>query len=497
MAMEASLPRLIAREMHRRNSDPSPDTPDLDFEYADSDTYLHELSELYSYSEVPEFDTTRDLFRESLAKYYGSVDWCYLTKSEKMSYIMTLLEYFEVVKPQDRLTAVRQLLYIAHGNYSSEIGEEAMIKNARENVFLLLQTGAYEATIELLSLEMEQGRGMYEGTSSNITIADNYNLRICLSLLYAIVETIRIQKPSDPPEWVELRKTFVDQLSCPVYEDECLTSLLFMMLLGFCNGSMPHYPVKKILLLIWKTVLAMMGGMEELEELKQASRSSFGIAPSFPECHPAMPLVLPTAAYDPRGQQENDLASASASNIMESSLHSTSSSSSSSPSTTKVKVLEFRPKARKKDVESYVEACRTKFGCFGTGAAVNSSDASQNDLIGLPEPIQESIRVLREHIYIPLADVQVEMEEKLGKAASLSLGAFRGPPVELPKRDTATEKLYRILLPNLPQYMIALLKVLLAAAPTSRTRNDSLNILVDVLPPEPPSNLAESTQVSV
>ena len=46
--------------------------------------------------------------------------------------------------------------------------------------------------------------------------------------------------------------------------------------------------------------------------------------------------------------------------------------------------------------------------------------------------------------------------------------------------------------------MIALLKVLLAAAPTSRARNtDSLNILVDVLPPENPANTAESNQVAM
>ena len=42
------------------------------------------------------------------------------------------------------------------------------------------------------------------------------------------------------------------------------------------------------------------------------------------------------------------------------------------------------------------------------------------------------------------------------------------------------------MLPNLPQYMIALLKVLLAAAPTSRTKTDSINILADALPEEMP-----------
>ena len=52
--------------------------------------------------------------------------------------------------------------------------------------------------------------------------------------------------------------------------------------------------------------------------------------------------------------------------------------------------------------------------------------------------------------------------------------------------DTSTERLYRIMLPNLPQYMIALLKILLAAAPTSKAKNDSINILSDVLPEEMP-----------
>ena len=48
---------------------------------------------------------------------------------------------------------------------------------ARANVFLLLEMGVYEATLELLGMEMERGRGVYEGTKTNITIADNHNLR--------------------------------------------------------------------------------------------------------------------------------------------------------------------------------------------------------------------------------------------------------------------------------------------------------------------------------
>ena len=86
----------------------------------------------------------------------------------------------------------------------------------------------------------------------------------------------------------------------PVYGDETLTSLLFIMLLSFCNGTMPHYPVKKILLLLWKSVLAMMGGMKELVVLKQEARVASTLDPSFPENIHSKPLVLPQPNYDPR-----------------------------------------------------------------------------------------------------------------------------------------------------------------------------------------------------
>lgn len=51
---------------------------------------------------------------------------------------------------------------------------------------------------------------------------------------------------------------------------------------------------------------------------------------------------------------------------------------------------------------------------------------------------------------------------------------------------TSIEILYQAMLPNLPQYMIALLKILLAAAPTSKAKTDSINIMADVLPEEMP-----------
>ncbi len=44
------------------------------------------------------------------------------------------------------------------------------------------------------------------------------------------------------------------------------------------------------------------------------------------------------------------------------------------------------------------------------------------------------------------------------------------------------EELYAALLPEIPQHVIALLKILLSAQPSSKAKTDAINILSDVLP---------------
>ena len=82
------------------------------------------------------------------------------------------------------------------------------------------------------------------------------------------------------------------------------------------------------------------------------------------------------------------------------------------------------------------------------------------------------------YIYKSLGEVQIEREEELAKY-----------PISRPEADvdqTPAEVLYQHMFPSLPQYMIALLKILLAAAPTNKAKTDSINIVTDVLPEEMP-----------
>lgn len=81
-------------------------------------------------------------------------------------------------------------------------------------------------------------------------------------------------------------------------------------------------------------------------------------------------------------------------------------------------------------------------------------------------------------MYISLSDIQIKKEEEIARNP---LSA-----AEKEIQNTPTEMLYQAILPNLPQYMISLLKILLAAAPTSKAKTDSINIMADVLPEDMP-----------
>ncbi len=106
-----------------------------------------------------------------------------------------------------------------------------------------------------------------------------------LSLLYVILEAAGRKMSYDLPHWEGLRSSFLQELELPLRPggEDTLSSTLFSMLLSFCNGSMPHYPIKKILLLIWKYILFVMGGIFQLKKIKKARRVDAGLPPDFPE----------------------------------------------------------------------------------------------------------------------------------------------------------------------------------------------------------------------
>merc|ERR1719167_496525 len=73
-----------------------------------------------------------------------------------------------------------------------------------------------------------------------------------------------------------LKENFIQELNGS-NPDELLSLRLLNMVTKYCSGSAPHFPMKKVLLLLWKVILTSLGGSPTLESQKKEYRSKAGL----------------------------------------------------------------------------------------------------------------------------------------------------------------------------------------------------------------------------
>ncbi|XP_040280029.1 striatin-interacting protein 1 [Bufo bufo] len=510
----------------RKDSEGCSESPDLEFVYADSDKWAAELSELYSYTEGPEFQLNRKCFEDDLRLHVPDKKWTELDVSQQRAHTMRLLDGLEVTAREKRLKVARAILYVAQGTFGECTSESEVQTWQRHNIFLLLEAGAFNALVELLNMEVENSAACSNAVRKPaISLADSTDLRVLLNIMYIMVDTLREEGEADSEDWKTMRQTFRAELGSPVYNSEPFAVLLFGMVTKFCSGHAPHFPMKKVLLLLWKTVLCTLGGFEDLQKMKAEKREILGLPPlpedSIKVIRNMRAASPPASASDlieqqqRRGRREHkalikqdnldafnerdpyktdDTRDEEEENEEDNSLEgepfSIEREEVMPPSITQPpadrlafpKGLPWAPKVREKDIEIFLESSRSKFIGYTLGSDTDT-------VVGLPRPIHESIRTLKLHKYTSIAEVQIHLEEEFIRCP-LSGG-------EEEVEQVPAEILYQGLLSSLPQYMIALLKILLAAAPTSKAKTDSINILADVLPEEMPTTVLQSMKLGV
>ncbi|MGH0125716.1 UNVERIFIED_CONTAM: hypothetical protein FKN15_027311, partial [Acipenser sinensis] len=328
----------------------SVESPGLEFEYGDTDSITAELSELYSYTEEPEFALNRDCFEEDFRtqelysyteepefalnrdcfeedfrtqvkdKRWIELDisdqrayvmrlldalevtnrdkrlkvsrailylvqvkdkrWIELDISDQRAYVMRLLDALEVTNRDKRLKVSRAILYLVQGVFGECDCELDVLYWSRHNTFLLYEMGTFTALLELLSMEIDNNQACSSAVRKPaISLADSTELRVLLSNMYLMVETIRLETEDEKTEWRSVRETFRTELSTQVYNGEPFALLLFTMVTKFCSMNAPHFPMKKVLLLLWKTLLFTLGGFEDLQAMKVKTREALCLPP--------------------------------------------------------------------------------------------------------------------------------------------------------------------------------------------------------------------------
>ncbi|KAL1451721.1 hypothetical protein WDU94_006072, partial [Cyamophila willieti] len=279
------------------------DGPDLGINYSDSGSFDKELADLYSYSEYKDFNSVFIEFSTFLEE-KNIQAWTILSEECKIDLIHDLYSRLSSSDGAIRQRALFCLMYLAQGCWGElgscqlEAKREAVMnwlgggsnkdkegttdyhyEATKANIVLLYKQGLLGCLIQVLNLETSQTTE--EDSPNSVTMLDTIDLRMCLNLLYTMMETLRTLRHSTDQLEISLYEEFRQELSSPMIDEELLLVKLFNLLVDGSNGQNELLPLKKILLCAWKTILITFGDFETLENLRIEYRKEAGLTRHF------------------------------------------------------------------------------------------------------------------------------------------------------------------------------------------------------------------------
>ncbi|GAA5831311.1 hypothetical protein JCM3766R1_003007 [Sporobolomyces carnicolor] len=286
---------------------PPPDTADL----------LSELEEFYSYVEVPQVLDHKKDFEDWFEgdKEFGECDHGY-----KLATIKKLLD--SLTSPasdsHSRSNSARHLLHIAHGAFSanSSTSPEHHLHLVLGNCRLLREAGALEClwdAIKRATQEWEVNSGVpahAAGMNGQVDGEDDQdeggnpyhpqqrNQPAMLTEEEEEKDRIRQEKLDEiNAELATLLAIVYFMVECFRGEDQWGQELmalkppmpihLFNLVAGLREKNAKGYPVKKLLLLLWKSMLCTIGGMKDVERVKVLVREIEGLSKDDPNARPS------------------------------------------------------------------------------------------------------------------------------------------------------------------------------------------------------------------
>ncbi|KAJ9479176.1 Factor arrest protein 11 [Pseudozyma hubeiensis] len=258
-------------------------------------------------------------------------EWTTLGSGIRRRILQSLLSTLEVRDPEARFRASRALLYLLQGAFADTAGPQHqlhwLVENARM-VRTLGGLGEIYSAIKLASWKHdylsslpdhipahEPSQAGHHGPANaplltpeaKLEYLDEINLELALHFaqLYSLLESSRGED-----EWGDELMSL----------DPPLPVFLFGLVASLREKSAKGYPVKKLLLLLWKSLLSCFGGIQDVERCKLLAREIEGLGPidrsakrnvlksdplDFQDFKHEISVKYPT--FEPPERQDNDL----------------------------------------------------------------------------------------------------------------------------------------------------------------------------------------------
>ncbi|WFD44086.1 Factor arrest protein 11 [Malassezia psittaci] len=510
----------------------------------DADVHENELEEFYSYVEAPLFVENYESWIEWCDSYWDqcvpvelrSNTWTALPLRIRRPILQRLLAGLDLQDPAARMCASRALLYHLQGSFQSVDNDQEQVRCIRENAQCVVDLGGLEDIFLAMKrscwkhewfsslpdylesdTNSERSKLMTPDMKADYLEEINVEVTVHFAQLYSILEMLRGDN--------ELSEALMAL-------DPPLTEFLFQLVANLREKSIKGFPVKKLVLVLWKSLLATLGGNDVLREVKIRRRQQEGLDmrtkqqlrdPTAPEdvrqFRAGLMAKYPTLLYSPamkQLQKAEDLAMAtqplptrhasdenSIAKPMDLNGNATTLNTTSVPTSNPLPLRQGKLKFQTDQSKPFVLP-------YTPENPISES---------VPASIQEALQLYQSHLYIDtgvwqtcqirqelLKEMQGEEYSRRDSNSEVqqleqTLDALQMTSESRPEMDQAdsndtdieerlqwVDRLYGAMLPQLQSAIIVLLKLMLATTTSGGTNSAYSRAVADGMPSEKAPN---------
>ncbi|KIO13038.1 hypothetical protein M404DRAFT_13101 [Pisolithus tinctorius Marx 270] len=274
------------------SSAPKPKQSFYDFRYDDEDTVMEEFDEFYSYVEMPQVAENLKAWQGSFTGEWTSPE---TTIAQRKAHVEVLLEGLEHRDAEIRFTNARRLFYVLQGTFAETTSPEHQLHWIYENCKVVRCANGLNTIVESMKIasqkhdllcslsDADAARFQITPTEKADFIEEfTTEISVYLGMMYHIIEVFK-ERDDFPDELMSMDPPL------PVY--------LFNVVSGLKDKTAKGYPIKKLLLVLWKTLLACCGGIRDFDRVKKLARELASLPPVPDEAIPIKCTPLDIEAF--------------------------------------------------------------------------------------------------------------------------------------------------------------------------------------------------------